>query len=224
MLLKSDLSAMFALRLMLAQFRHWVYRTFMRDKFLTSMFADLQPALVHHMNAVSTSVNPADCIEIVGMMRTVSLDTRLARGREEDALVIFCISRMPIAEIKPIFSSLHRLWWFICGVEKNILFNAITNPAFYEHAKAFVQSKWAQRFSPEIVELMVKAYARCERASSPLFMAFWTQKGMTGSNFFLRPGMNAPRHHGLCLADAVNNFDRISEKVVQRIRKARDVD
>ena len=224
---------MFALRLMLqaaesldallAKFRHWLHRTFNRDAFLKSSFDELQPILIAQMNAVSTNAQPADCVEVVAMMTTTSLDARLARDREHDAVAIFCISRMPIAEMKPIFSSVHRAWWLGCGVEKNLVFHAITNPDFYKHAKTFAESKWAQRLSPELVELMVKAYAIRERVSAPLFMVIWTKKGMSGSAW-LRRGMNTTRAHGMCLADAVSYFDRMSEKVVQRIRKARDVD
>lgn len=221
---------MFALRLMMqaansfqkfiGACRTWVLSTFARDAFLKSQFAKLQQILVAQFNAVSTPDKPSDCVEIVGMMRAPCLDTRVDGGLDVDACVIFCVCNMPFPEVQELFAPSNNAYFLNCGVVKSIYFNAITARVFYERLAAFRQAQWAQRLPPEVVALVEHECALEERACATAIMAIWTQKGMT-ANDWLNAGVNAPCDTALCFADTVEQFKRMSDKIVKYVRTAR---
>jgi hypothetical protein len=204
---------------LLAAYRVWVRDTFNRDAFLTSQFAELHRLIVSYFDMCKETGNMDPvCIKVAAMMQTPSFDTLMSGGLEADASVIFCPHKLPLSEVNELFSSEHRDFWVdTVGFNKTVLFNAITMPDFDERFNTFKQSQWAQRLSPEIVELVEHEYDYCERATGTPFMVFLTQKGMTGMDWLLS-GLNTTRDNALCMTDALKQYKiTINEAVRKRL-------
>jgi hypothetical protein len=195
----------------------WVRYKFNRDAFLKEKFAECHRIVISYFDTCKQTDNtdPA-CIQIAAMMQTPSFDTLMDGGHEADASVIFCVHQMSRSEIDELFAEEHRdFWYFDVGFNKTVLFNAITMRAFDERVKSFEKSQWAQRLSPELVELVAHAYGHCERAAGTPFMAFLTQSKMTGGDW-LHAGLNTTRDNALCMTDAVKQYKRLVNKAVRK--------
>jgi hypothetical protein len=214
----------FLLKTISNAFRVWIRDTFYRDAFLKSQFDDLHSVMLDNINKALTGQEQKDagCFEILGMMPTASIDTRLSDRDDKDSCVIFCLYNMSMDDFDRIFGEDYQDWWKGTGIDQVRVFRAITSHDFKTRCESFAKSEFGQSIKPDTVKMIVDEYTRIERESATYVMTIWTIKGNRPR--WLQDKLNILKDTPYCLRDAKELFDLDIDNalIVQQTLQARN--
>jgi len=208
-------SAMFVLRLVL-QFYATAAKSIAdarlvraRDTFLKSKFGEMTKILAKNFDCVNPEHEHSDAFEVVAVIPTLSIVTRLQRRDEADASAIFCVSNMCCKYIKQLIELPMHDVLQVAQMSHVTAFTAITDPEYYYRMGLIMKSQFAKDLKSDIMRIIADYYAHDYRAN---FIVFWCWPGSRAG--WMHDGINTPSDIEICFDDAIKQFHAVCDEQV----------
>ena len=186
-----------------------------RDTFLKRRFVGLTETLTHNLNIISPTYDHKDAIKVLAVMPTASLKTRLEGREEVDAFVIFCYSDMTVEHMDHLHEQPKEEVFKKAQITTFMTFNMVFDPQYYDTIVLIMMSQFAQDLDVGIMKLIADYYATDYCAN---LLAFWHDP-VARRLLWMRDGINKTSDNTMCFDDAVKEFYRLSDKLVDSLKQ-----